>query len=41
MTFLVIVIENTLYHFNTGSVAQIDNISVLMIEAVKWIKVEQ
>lgn len=41
MTLFVIVIGNTLYHFNIGSVTQINSISVLVIEAVKWMKVEQ
>lgn len=41
MTLLVIVIGNILFNFNIGSVTQIDNISVLVIEAVRWVKVEQ
>lgn len=41
MTFLLIVTGNILCHFNIGSVTQIDNVSVLVVEAVKSIKVEQ
>lgn len=41
MTFLVIAIGNILYHRIIGSVTRIDNISVLVTEGVKCIKVEQ
>lgn len=41
MTSLVIRTGNILYNFNVGSVTKIDNISVLVIEAVKWTKVQE
>lgn len=40
MNFLELVAGNILYHFNIGSVTQIDHNSVLVIEALKEIKVE-
>lgn len=41
MTSLVMLTGNILYNFNVGSLTKIDNISVLVIEAVKWTKVQQ
>lgn len=41
MNFLELIAGNILYNFNIESITQIDHNSVLVIEALKWIKVEQ
>lgn len=41
MNFLELTAGNILFHFNIGSIPQINHTSVLVIETLKWIKVEQ